>query len=142
MARTPMSEVPEERRRVMAKVRAKNSSPEIAVRKTAHALGYRFRLHRRDLPGTPDLVFPRLRKVVFVHGCFWHRHEGCIRTTSPKTRREFWTKKFEANIERDHRNLCELEALGWDCRVIWECEIKDLSCLEASLRAFLKDVQS
>ncbi|WP_421929876.1 very short patch repair endonuclease [Neoaquamicrobium sediminum] len=132
-----MNDVPEKRRQLMARVRGKDSNPELIVRSVAHTLGYRFRLHRRDLPGSPDLVFPRLRKVVFVHGCFWHRHEGCNRTTSPRTRSEYWTKKFEANVARDRRNLQDLTELGWDCRVIWECEIKDAGRLRAMLRAFL-----
>ncbi|MEQ8399702.1 MAG: DNA mismatch endonuclease Vsr [Roseitalea porphyridii] len=127
------------RRQLMAKVRSKDSKPELAVRKAAHALGFRFRLHRRDLPGSPDIVFPRLRKVVFVHGCFWHRHDGCSRKTMPRTREEFWTKKFQANIARDRRNLQDLEALGWDCKVIWECEAQDRGRLKAMLLSFLGD---
>src|SRR5256885_14520444 len=107
---------------LMARVRSKNSHPEMVVRRVAHALGYRFRLHRSNLPGTPDLVFPRIRKVILVHGCFWHRHPGCRRTTTPKTRGEYWATKFQENIERDARKEQALKALGWDVLVIWECE--------------------
>src|SRR5204863_6675015 len=106
----------------MAAVRGTNTKPEISVRRTAHALGYRFRLQRRDLPGTPDLVFPAIRIALFIHGCFWHRHAGCRRATTPKIRKEFWLAKFEANILRDKRVMEELQALGWRCEVIWECE--------------------
>ena len=121
-------------------MRSKNSTPELAVRKAAHALGYRFRLHRKDLPGSPDIVFPRFRKVILVHGCFWHRHGGCSRATTPRTRHEFWAAKFESNIARDRRNFRDLKALGWDCKVIWECETKDQRRLEALLVAFLQDI--
>ncbi len=110
---------------LMRRVGGKNTTPERAVRRAAHSLGYRFRVHRRDLPGTPDLTFPRLRKVIFVHGCFWHRHEGCVRTTTPKTRAGYWCEKFEHNIERDRRNIATLSALGWDVLVVWECETFD-----------------
>ena len=122
---------------LMSRVRGKNTKPEFVVRREAHALGYRFRLHRHDLPGTPDLVFPRLRKVVFVHGCFWHRHEGCSRTTTPTTRAAYWAQKFQQNIQRDRRNVAMLEELGWKILVIWECETIDRSGLLESLLSFL-----
>ena len=122
---------------LMSRVRGKNTKPELVVRREVHALGYRFRLHRSDLPGTPDLVFPRLHKVVFVHGCFWHRHEGCSRTTTPTTRATYWQKKFEQNVQRDRRNVSMLEALGWKVLVIWECETFDRSRLAESLSSFL-----
>lgn len=121
---------------LMGRVRGKNSKPEIVVRRLAHALGYRFRLHGRNLPGTPDLVFPRLRKVIFVHGCFWHRHRGCYRTTTPKTRAKFWAEKFKRNIERDTRKETQLRALGWDVLVLWECETFDMSTLSVRLATF------
>ena len=121
---------------LMSRVRGKNTKPELVVRREAHALGYRFRLHRSDLPGTPDLVFPRLHKVVFVHGCFWHRHEGCSRTTTPTTRAAYWQRKFEQNVQRDRRNVTMLEALGWKALVIWECETFDRSRLAESLSSF------
>lgn len=120
-----------QRSRMMARVRNKNTEPEMLVRSTAHRLGYRFRLHRRDLPGSPDLVFPKWRSVVFVHGCFWHRHPGCRRATVPKTRTDFWSAKFAANILRDERAKADLEALGWRVAVIWECEIRSAGDLEA-----------
>ena len=122
---------------LMRRIRGRDTTPERTVRRAAHALGYRFRLHRRDLPGTPDLSFPRLRKVLFVHGCFWHRHEGCSRTTWPKTRALYWRRKFEENVERDRRNIAELRALGWDVLVVWECETFDWDKLLALLSEFL-----
>ena len=121
----------------MRRVRAADTKPELCVRRMAHALGFRFRLHRRDLPGTPDLVFPSSRKVIFVHGCFWHRHRGCSRTTTPKTRTSFWQEKFAANVARDVACVQELEERGWEVLVVWECETKDLPCLEKLLRTFL-----
>ena len=116
---------PEARSALMRSVRQRNTTPEQRVRSIAHRLGYRFRLHRRDLPGTPDLVFPALRTCLFVHGCFWHRHPGCKLTTTPKTRVDFWEAKFEANVERDHRKVANLEGQGWRVAVIWECETRD-----------------
>jgi DNA mismatch endonuclease (patch repair protein) len=126
-----------QRSALMARVRGKDSKPEIVVRRSAHALGYRFRLHRRNLPGTPDLVFPRLRKAIFVHGCFWHRHRGCSRTTTPKTRAAFWAEKFADNIKRDARTRRQLRAAGWDVLVVWECETFDRRALTRRLAAFL-----
>jgi DNA mismatch endonuclease (patch repair protein) len=117
----------------MSRIRSKNTKPEIVVRKAAHALGLRFRLHRRDLPGTPDLVLPRWRTAVFVHGCFWHRH-GCGSATTPTSNTEYWTAKFERNVQRDARNSAELRKLGWRCVHIWECEVKDPAKLDRSLR--------
>ena len=100
-------------------------------------MGFRFRLHRRDLPGKPDLVFPRLGKIIFVHGCFWHRHEGCRLATRSKTRTEFWDAKFERNVERDRRVQAELRNLGWDVLVVWECETRDPVKLQKVLGEFL-----
>ena len=122
---------------LMRRIRGKDTTPERTVRRMSHSLGYRFRLHRRNLPGTPDLTFPRLRKVIFVHGCFWHRHTGCRRTTTPKTRVEYWRKKFEQNVERDRRNVATLHALGWEVLVVWECETFDRAGLLATLSRFL-----
>lgn len=121
---------------LMGRVRGKNSKPEMVVRRLTHSLGYRFRLHCRNLPGTPDLVFPRLRKVIFVHGCFWHRHRGCYRTTTPKTRAGYWASKFERNIERDALKERQLRASGWDVLVVWECETFDSDVLADRLTAF------
>lgn len=107
----------------------------MAVRRLAHAMGMRFRLHRRDLPGRPDLVFPRYRTVVFVHGCFWHRHEGCHKTTSPKSRTEYWQEKFKGNVARDERNKIDLVRMGWHVLTIWECETKNSELLREKLEA-------
>lgn len=113
----------EKRSQVMAKVRGKDTRPEPAVRRFLHSRGLRFRLHRRDLPGRPDLVFPSRRLVVLVHGCFWHQHPGCKRARLPATRAEFWRGKLEANVERDARALAALAEAGWTVLVVWECEI-------------------
>lgn len=121
----------------MARIGPRDSKPEMIVRRLAHALGYRYRLHRRDLPGTPDMVFPRLRKAIFVHGCFWHRHEGCKYSTTPKTRTDFWEDKFKKNTERDARKERELRALGWDVLTIWECETRNPNCLNEKLNNWL-----
>jgi DNA mismatch endonuclease, patch repair protein len=123
---------------MMRKVKSKNTSPEIAVRSLVHALGYRFRLHRRDLAGTPDLVFPGKRKVIFVNGCFWHRHPKCKKASTPKTRSAFWERKFAANLARDEQNLAALKADGWTVLTIWECEVRDERILRAVLNEFLK----
>lgn len=122
---------------LMSRVRAKDSSPEMRVRRTAHGLGYRFRLHSRQLPGTPDLVLPGLRKVIFVNGCFWHQHPGCPRATTPKTRTEYWSRKFEANRVRDARVTSKLQAMGWEVLVIWECETFDTEQLARWLATHL-----
>ncbi len=107
----------------MAAIKSKNTKPEIAVRKLLHSLGYRFRLHRKDLPGSPDIVLPKYKTVIFVHGCFWHRHENCKYATSPKTREEFWENKFNANIKRDLEVQKEIKNIGWKSIILWECEI-------------------
>jgi DNA mismatch endonuclease (patch repair protein) len=127
------------RSELMARVAQRNTRPEMAVRRVAHALGYRFRLHRRDLPGSPDIVFPSRRKVIFVHGCFWHRHEGCRKATTPKRNSQFWLKKFSDNERRDSRDYNRLKAIGWDVLIIWECETKDGDKLARVLRGFLTD---
>lgn len=121
----------------MARVRAKDTRPELAVRRLLHRLGYRYRLHRRDLPGRPDICFPGRRKAIFVHGCFWHRHDGCRRSTTPKTRTSFWEAKFERNMVRDRTNLSDLRKLGWEAMVVWECETTDLDRLAPRLVRFL-----
>ena len=108
---------------MMAAVRQKDTGPEILLRQALHRLGLRFRLHRRDLPGTPDIVFPARRSVIFVHGCFWHRHAGCRRATLPATRTEFWTDKFSKNVERDRKVQKTLKKMGWRVFVIWECQL-------------------
>ncbi|WP_298434716.1 very short patch repair endonuclease [uncultured Jannaschia sp.] len=123
---------------LMRRIGPKNTKPEMVVRQTLHRLGYRFRLHAKELPGRPDIVFRPRKKVIFVHGCFWHRHPGCRKSTSPKTRREFWEAKFAANQARDARVQEDLIALGWQCLIIWECETSDLICLEDRLKVFLR----
>ncbi|EMP3662894.1 DNA mismatch endonuclease Vsr [Pseudomonas aeruginosa] len=118
----------------MKRVGRENTKPELKVRAKLHFLGLRFRLHRRDLPGTPDIVLTKHRTVIFVHGCFWHRHPGCRYATTPKTRQEYWIPKFEANTSRDVRKEAQLRELGWRVLVVWECETRDLAVLEARLR--------
>lgn len=125
---------PERRSWLMSRVGGKNTTPEIRVRKAAFGLGLRFRLHRRDLPGKPDIVFPKRRIALFVHGCYWHRHPGCPKASTPKTRVDYWAEKFHANVERDTRVTSELEASGWRVVVVWECETKDASSLRQILR--------
>ena len=125
---------PEARSRNMARIRSRDTGPEMLVRRAAHALGLRFRLHRKDLPGTPDLVFPRRRVALLVHGCFWHRHSGCRMAYSPKSRTEFWEAKFSGNVERDARKLEELIAAGWRSVIIWECETRDQQRLSEIIR--------
>lgn len=114
---------PAVRSSMMSRIRGKNSRPELALRKQLFASGYRFRLHRRDLPGSPDIVLPRHRAVVFVHGCFWHRHDGCSKATTPSSNSAFWGAKFAANVERDAAAIARLEALGWRVALVWECAI-------------------
>ena len=128
---------PPHRSALMAKIRGKNTRPELQVRRLLHRHGYRFRLHARDLPGRPDIVFRPRRKVVFVHGCFWHRHEGCSRATTPHTRVDYWTRKFEATRTRDAAALSALGALGWRSLVVWECQLNDENRLLAHLQRFL-----
>jgi DNA mismatch endonuclease (patch repair protein) len=119
----------EKRSAMMANIRGRNTRPEQAVRRAAHRLGLRFRLHRRDLPGSPDLVFPRLRTALFVHGCYWHRHNGCKYSSIPKSNVEFWLKKLQTNVDRDIRVRRELETGGWNVVIIWECETRDINTM-------------
>lgn len=130
--------VPDVVRRRMARIRSHGTKPEMIVRRAVHALGFRFRLHRRDLPGCPDLVFPARRKVIFVHGCFWHRHTCSIARRVPVTRQEYWGPKLERNVERDEAALTALAELGWEPLTIWECEIADPSALSERLKRFLE----
>jgi DNA mismatch endonuclease (patch repair protein) len=125
------------RSKMMRAIRGKNTKPEMAVRRLAHSLGYRFRLHQRGLPGSPDLVFPGRRKVVFVHGCYWHRHLGCRFAYIPKSNTSFWNAKFAANVARDSEALSRLAADGWHPLVVWECEAADTEALAAQLSAHL-----
>lgn len=116
---------PEQRRRIMQSVRSRNTGPEIALRKALFAAGYRFRIHRKDLPGTPDIVFPARKRAIFVHGCFWHGHD-CRKGKLPKSRTDYWADKIEANRARDIRNLAALQKLDWDASIVWQCEIAEI----------------
>ena len=122
---------------VMARVRGKNTRPEMIVRKLVFAAGYRYRLHVRKLPGSPDLVFPSRKKVIFVHGCFWHRHDNCSSSRIPKSRVDFWSDKLNGNKARDQRNQRALTEAGWQVLVVWECELGELIVLQDRLRRFL-----
>lgn len=112
------------RSRMMAGIRSKDTKPEMTVRRYLHARGFRYRLHVRDLPGSPDLVLPKYRVAILIHGCFWHRHSGCRFATTPASNADAWTAKFEANVERDNRKLSALQAAGWHVLVVWECELR------------------
>ncbi len=124
----------------MSAVRQADTTPEMIVRRLCHAMGYRYRLHTRTLSGSPDLVFSKQRKVIFVHGCFWHRHSGCNKTTTPKTRKDFWCQKFESNVARDARNVRDLEKQGWSILIVWEYETQDAGRLGSVLRHFLEQI--
>jgi DNA mismatch endonuclease (patch repair protein) len=130
---------PAERSERMSRVRGRHTAPEMLVRRIVHALGYRYRLHRRDLPGCPDLVFGKRRKVIFVHGCFWHRHgdSACKLARLPKSRLDFWLPKLEANRARDEKNQERIAAMGWEFLVIWECQLGDRALLAERIRSFL-----
>ena len=123
----------------MSRIRGTNTRPEMAVRSMLHRMGYRFRLHRGDLPGRPDIVLSGRRTAVFVHGCFWHRHPGCRFAYQPKSRKTFWQRKFEDNVARDTRNREALLALGWNVVLVWECELRDHSGLQERLRQVLRN---
>lgn len=138
-----MADIVDRQRRseIMSRIGPRHTAPEIAVRRAAHRLGLRFRLHRRNLPGSPDLVFAKHRLAVFVHGCFWHRHRGCPNAAMPKTRPEFWQRKFEGNVARDARSCAELRRLGWRTLIIWECEAEDPARLDHILRTAFAPVR-
>jgi len=123
----------------MASIRGKNTKPEIIVRSLLHQIGYRFRLHRRDLPGCPDIVLPKYKKVIFVHGCFWHGHKNCQRSKRPTSNKIFWDEKLSKNIERDKKNQENIRNIGWNFLVLWQCEIKDKDSLLNKLRKFLNN---
>lgn len=129
---------PETRSRIMATVKSKNMRPEMEIRRLLHSLGYRYRLHRSDLPGRPDLVFPARRKVVFVNGCFWHNHAGCSRVRIPDTNRDYWLSKLEGNGARDKRNIALLKTDGWDVTTVWECGLEDVATTTNQLVTFLE----
>lgn len=129
---------PEVRSRIMAQVKSKGMKPEMQVRRLLHGLGYRYRLHSKDLPGRPDIVFPSRCKVVFVNGCFWHKHAGCPRVRIPATNRDYWLAKLERNRVRDERNLALLREGGWIAMTVWECQLKDMEAVTESLTRFLE----
>jgi len=127
------------RSRMMSGIRGRDTKPELLLRRTLHALGFRYRLHGRKLPGRPDIVLPKYRAVIFVHGCFWHRHEGCKLATTPSTRREFWQGKFQENVARDQRNIKSLRVSDWRVAVVWQCDIeKRIGEVSSGLSAWLK----
>lgn len=128
---------PERRSENMSRIRSRDTSPEMTVRRLAHAMGFRYRLYVAKLPGKPDLVFPRLKKVIEVRGCFWHRHKGCIDSHIPKSRTAYWQPKLAKNQRRDAENLANLKALGWKVLTVWECQTKNASKLDIRLKRFL-----
>lgn len=129
---------PTRRSEMMRRIRAKGTKPELIVRSTVHRLGHRFRLHVKDLPGSPDLVFPGRRLVLFVHGCFWHRHRGCSCAYRPKSNIAFWEGKFKSNVARDKRVVRELEEMGWRVAIVWECETANPEGLREELKKLLR----
>lgn len=122
----------------MSRIRGKDTAPELIVRSLLHRMGFRFRLHRKDLPGRPDITLPKYRTVVFVHGCYWHRHAGCRLAYTPKSNTEFWKKKFAQNVSRDRRNAAALKKLGWNVITVWQCETEDLEALGQRLKKLLE----
>jgi DNA mismatch endonuclease (patch repair protein) len=134
-----MDHVPPDRRSfIMRMVKTSDTKPELAVRKLLHGMGFRFRLRNNHLPGKPDVVLPRWRAVVLIHGCFWHRHRGCRKATTPKTKTAYWLKKFQENVRRDRIVTRRLESLGWRVCVVWQCELRTPTTLGRRLREFLK----
>lgn len=129
---------PEERSRTMRAVKSRDTKPELVVRRLLHAMGCRFRLHRKDLPGNPDIVLPRHKKVIFVHGCFWHGHPGCKHADRPSSNTEYWHKKIDRNMERDQRAQQELAAQHWRALIVWECQTRDRKALTDTLGSFLE----
>ena len=123
----------------MSRIQSRDTKPEKTVRSILHGLGYRFRLHQKNLPGKPDIVLARYNSVIFVHGCFWHRHKDCKNASIPKTKKKFWEEKFKANIERDIKVKNELKSNGWRVLVVWECELTDIESVGKELGKFLKN---
>ena len=130
------------RSRMMAGIRSRDTKPEMQVRSMLHRMGYRFTLRNRKLPGSPDIVLPRYRTAIFVHGCFWHRHPGCPKATTPATRAEFWQQKFAANVERDASAVRALDELGWRVITVWECELRHPETVRQQLRGLIGDGRS
>lgn len=130
---------PKERSERMSRIRGKGSAPEMKLRRLVHGMGFRYRLHIKELPGKPDLVFPSRHAVIFMHGCFWHRHQGCKLARLPKSKLDFWKTKLEANKERDLLHKRQLRDLGWRVLVVWECEMSDTDRVSAIVRDFLHE---
>ena len=128
----------EKRSQIMSRVSGKNTKPELVVRSLLHNMGYRFRLHRNDLPGKPDITLPKYKKIIFVHGCFWHGHIGCPRAKRPTTNNKFWNEKLNKNIERDKITVNNLKQLGWDILTVWTCEVKNIEKLRNKLLSFIE----
>lgn len=126
----------------MGRIKSGDTKPELTVRSILHRMGYRFRLHRKDLPGKPDIVLPKYKTVIFVHGCFWHRHEGCKYAYTPKSRTDFWQKKFQSNVARDQKALSTLAEMGWRVLIIWECEVKKTEFIMERLQIFFREIPS
>lgn len=122
---------------VMRAVKSKDTKPEMIVRRYLHRSGYRYRLHKKELPGTPDIVFPRLKKVIFIHGCFWHQHPGCKHADRPSSNTEYWRAKLDRNVERDAALIRALQQLGWECCIIWECQTRNPELLRQIIQAYL-----
>lgn len=134
-----MTETREYRSRVMRAVKSRDTKPEMLVRRTVHGMGYRYRLHRKDLPGKPDLVFPSRRKAILVHGCFWHGHDCPRGARMPKSNRSYWEKKISRSMQRDAKSLSEMARKGWDVLTVWECQTRDEEALQSQLRGFLEN---
>lgn len=131
---------PEQRSRNMAAIKSRNTKPEVIVRQILHALGFRFRLHRKDLPGRPDIVLPKYRTIVLVHGCFWHQHSGCKLASNPSSRKDYWRPKLNRNVERDKQNMELLRQSGWHVIIVWECELKDINQVKQRLIGEIRKV--
>src|SRR5215216_2136768 len=129
---------PAERSERMSRIRGRNTKPELIVRKLVHSMGFRYRLHKRELPGCPDLVFSARRKVIFVHGCFWHLHENCRQYRYPQSRLDFWDSKLQENRRRDDAAQVALKQMGWQCLVIWECQLRNKEALRETIREFME----
>ena len=133
---------PEKRSEIMSRIRSTNTKPEMVVRKMLHAAGYRYRLHRKDLPGKPDIVLPKYQAVIFVNGCFWHHHEGCRIAATPKSNAEFWLSKLSKNVERDQKNSERLRSDGWRVLVIWECACRQVHNKQTLLKKMLSFINT
>ena len=126
----------------MSRIRGKNTSPEMVVRRILHSMGYRFRLHYKHLPGCPDIVMPKFKAAIFVHGCFWHRHLNCFNCTTPTANRKFWLEKLQGNVERDKKNLSTLKKAGWRTLIVWECQIADIVKIKSRLARFIDSISN